>query len=462
MADGGATRGRVPPSDLDAEAAVLSAAILNRGAFDEAREIVRESDFYADANARIWAVVLELDAAGQPVDAVTIAKVLRERKQLQGVGGTPYLAQITDATPAVAHVAAHARIVADKARQRRLVELAQRLATEGYGDVGDVTTWAQDAAQQVADVAADGAAKDPAETFAELVPRRFEAIQHRAQHGRGIGGIDTGWGDFTQLIGGWTRGKTHVVGGRPGMGKTAFVLGAALNVARQGLGVVVCSAEMTKEELVDRALGVEGRVNTRHIASGRLSREEWDRLVMARQTLTKLPLSLRHASSATVGFIRSTVRAEQRRLGRQLGLVVVDYLQLLDGERERGETREAEVARVCKRLTWMAAEFDAPLLLVSQLNRGLESRNNKSKRPTMADLRESGAIEQDAYTITLLYRDEYYNKGSQAAGTVEAIVAKNRNGDPGKAWLKFTAEYTRIDSLSPEQDLPFVQEEYEA
>lgn len=446
MADG--THGLVPPSDLDAEGVVLSAVMLDASQLDEARQWLSSADFYADANRRIWDAIVELDAVGQAPVLPAVAGLLRDRGNLQSVGGTPYLAQLCEGTPATAHVEQFAKRIADKARQRSVIAACQRFAAEGYSDVGDVSKWAQDAAQALADVAASGRVQDPAETMAELVPAKIAELQQRAADGCVVTGIETGWRDLTRKIGGWTRGKLHVVGGRPGMGKSAFVLGACLNVARQGLGVVFISAEMTKGELTERALAVASRVHLSAVATGQMDRLKWGACVGASQELRRWPLSIRYCPGATVGEIRGTVRSELRRMGKPPGLVVVDYIQILNGEREKGENREQEVSRISRRLTWMAAEFDVPVLAVSQLNRSVESRANKNKRPTMADLRESGGIEQDAFTITLLYRDEYYDKGTQLPGVVETIVAKNRNGASGTVRLKFHGPTTRIDDLA--------------
>lgn len=468
MADGGnsSSPGRVPPHNLDAEAAVLCACLLDdsKRALDEARAVLGVSGFYADANQRIWDALLELDAEGKPVDVVTVAQRLRERNRLAQVGGPSYLAQISDATPAVAHVAEHARIVADKARQRRVIAVAQTIVAEGYEERSDVGKWSLDSAQALADVAGSGPVKDPAETFAELIPAALTEITHRSRHGTGIAGLDTGWTRYTELLGGLMRGKNHVVGGRPGMGKTGFTLGLALNVAAQGYGVIFCTAEMSKEELALRALAVEANVNGRHIQAGRMNQGEWAQVTAAAARLKKLPIAILPCSGWTTGQLRGGFRTETYKLAARgctdVALGVFDYLQLYDGEREKGESREAEVSRIMRRLTWMCDEFNIAGVTVSQLNRALESRNNKNKRPTLADLRESGTIEQDAFTATLLYRDEYYNPASEWAGTVECIVAKIRNGAPGTVRLAYRAESTKFANLSEDEQerLPYYEE----
>ena len=450
MADG--SSGRVPSANLDAEAAVICACLLDdsKRALDDTRNVLSAADFYADANRRIYEAILQLDAEGKPFDAVTVAQRLRDQNRLAQVGGMPYLAQLSDATPAVAPGGEHARIVADKARPRRGVAVAQRLVAAGYGEQPDVGKWALDAAQELADVASAGIAKDPAETFAELIPAALEESSRRSRQGVSISGLDTGWTEYTKMLCGLMRGKFHAVGGRPGMGKTGFALGLGLNVAAQDLGVVFASAEMSKQELAFRALAVEADVDGRRLQTGNLNQGEWARVSAASARLKKLPISIVPCAGWTVGQVRGAVRSERAKLsarGFDTALVVADYIQLFDGEREKGESREAEVARITRRFTWMADEFNVAFVGLSQLNRSLEARGNKNKRPTMADLRESGGIEQDSFSVSLLYREDYYDRTSEWAGTAEVIVDKNRNGPTGTVRLAYRAASTRFSNL---------------
>lgn len=456
MADGAQVLplGRVPPNELDAEGAILAAILCEETTepLDEARSLLTPGDFYANANATIFEAVCTLDAEGKPTDVVSVASWLRDRGRLAQIGGTPYLATLAGGVPSVAQVRAHAELVAEKARQRRVVTFAQKIAAEGYGRVEDPRAWALDAAQGLSDIATEGGEHSPAETMSELMPRVIEGVSAR-KRGEGVSrGVDTGWKDLTALLGGWARGKMHVVAGRPGMGKSSFVLGAVINVAKQGEPASLFSAEMTKEELVERALAVVADVNVQKISRGELSAKEWAAVTAASSLLAKLPITLKYVPGAKIAEVRAFFRSEQRRHGRKLGLGVVDYMQVLDGERRDGDSRESEVANISKRLMWMAGEFDIPILAVSQLNRAVEARANTNKRPSLGDLRESGAIEQDAFTVTLLYRDDYYNKGSEQAGTIEAIVAKHRNGPTSTVKLMFTADSTRVDDIDGGQE----------
>jgi replicative DNA helicase len=460
MADG--SFARLPPQNLDAEASVLSACIgdEDKTALDAVRPMLRRDDFYADANRHIWDAIAALDAKNEPISIVTVVQQLRVAKRFEQVGGSSYLAQIAQGTPVVAQVEAHARIIAEKARQRRLVAACQRIAAEGYDELADVRGWALGAAQSVTDIAAESAREeDPAERFDELMPKVIGEIADRAKHGTSSTAVSTGWTRVDEIFaGGWERSQLHVIGGRPGMGKTSAVLCGCLNVARSGAGVVVLSAEMPKDQLVKRALAVEAHVDVRSVMTSRLNDQQWSAITAAAGRLARLPISLKFCPGAKIAELRATLRKEARRLP-PLGLVAVDYLQILDGERRENDTRESEVASLSKRLLWMAQEFRVPLLAVSQLNRSVESRQNANKRPTLSDLRESGAIEQDAYTVSLLYRDEYYKKESEWAGTLEWIIGKQRNGPTGTVRLAFVGASTMVANLAEDEQKAFEYED---
>jgi replicative DNA helicase len=438
---------RIPASDLDAEAAVLSACLHDRTAVDAVRREAAPDDFYAHANRTIFEAICHLADIGQPCDVVTTARRLKEVGRWEAVGGATYLAQISDATPAVAHVGAHAKIIRRKASQRRVVEVCTRVAAEGYGEVEDVSKWAQDASQALAD-AAPTRHRGTSETLAELVPVALDELRERkAGRGKKLG-VDTGWSALTKKLNGWRRGKMIVVAGRPGMGKSSLLLGALLNVARQGQTAVMISCEMEKHELVDRALAIEANVDVQRLESGSLNDKEWENVVKAGERLRKLPLVLTYQPAATIADIRAELRTRAN-VG-QLGLVAIDYLQILNGERGKGESREGEVSELSRRICWMAQEFDVPVLTASQLNRDVEKRQDR--RPTLADLRESGAIEQDAHTVVFLYRDEYYRKEepTDPVGELELIVAKQRGGPTGTVTLGFVRHSTAVVPLVDE------------
>lgn len=467
---------RTPPSDLDAEAAVLSSILLDPGAFDTVQDQLRPEHFYADANRRIYEAVLELSSAGRPVDVVSVAGFLRDRNRLEQIGGTPYLAQLADATPAVAHVEAHAQVVREKWRLRQLIAICQRFAAEGYAVPPDVQKFIDQAEQAVFDIArtAEGSSVEP---IRDAVVRAFKILEEAERRGGGVTGIPTGFTRLDRQCSGMHAGDLYIVAGRPGMGKTSFVLNVALNVASSrvvsnsadeeyfqapveeaGYGVLFCSLEMPKEQLAARLLASEARVDMSSIRSGTMSREDWSKLTEAASRLARMPLWLDDAPGLTLLDLRAKVRRLQAEIARgegpnrlsRLGLVVIDYLQLMQGRRDAG-SREQEISELSRGLKQLAKEMRVPVLALSQLNRAVETRTTKDKRPQLSDLRESGAIEQDADTILFIYRDDYYFKDSEQKGVAEIIVAKQRNGPTGSVLTRFTAAYTRFDNLEAEE-----------
>ncbi len=470
--------GRVPPSDLDAEAAVLSAILLDSDAFDRVQEILLAQHFYADANRRIYEAVVDLNTSGRPVDIVSVAGYLRDKGRLQQVGGSPYLAQLSDATPAVAHVDAHAKVIRSKWRVRQLISTCQRFAAEGYGDYGDVQAFIDMAEQSVFDIArvSENSTIVP---MKEAVKAAFKILADAAQRGGGITGIESGFTMFDKQCSGLHPGDLYILAARPGMGKTSFALNLAVNVARPrqvevsgenepymeapveepGYGVLFCSLEMPREQLAARMLASEARVDMQKIRSGRMQREDWNLLTDAAARMGRLPLWLDDTPALSLLDLRAKIRRLQAEIGRHsdngmpaksLGLIVIDYLQLMQGRKDAG-SREQEISELSRGLKAMAKEMKVPVIALSQLNRAVETRNAKDKRPQLSDLRESGAIEQDADTIIFVYRDEYYFKDSPDKGIAELIVAKQRNGPTGKVMVKFTSEFTRFDNLAADE-----------
>ncbi len=469
--------GRVPPSDLDAEAAVLSAILLDSDAFDAIQEILVAEHFYADANRRVYEAVLELQSASRPVDIVSVAGLLRDKGRLDQIGGTPYLAQLADATPAVAHVAAHASVIREKWRLRQLISICQKFAAEGYGDTGEVQGFIDKAEQSVFDIARIAQSSNVV-SVRDAIKGAFEILGEAARRGGGISGIETGYTELDKQTAGLHPGDLLIVAARPGMGKTSFVLNLAANVARPkrvevnaenvayfdaaveepGHGVLFCSLEMPREQLASRLLASEARVDMSRLRSGKLQRDDWNKLTESASRLGRLPLWLDDTPALTLLDLRAKIRRLQAELKRGegagtnkgLGLVAIDYLQLMQGRKDAG-SREQEISELSRGLKQLAKEMKIAVIALSQLNRAVETRTSKDKRPQLSDLRESGAIEQDADTIMFIYRDEYYFKDSPDKGIAELIIAKQRNGPTGKVMTKFTSEYTRFDNLAPEE-----------
>ncbi|WP_437597840.1 replicative DNA helicase [Sorangium sp. So ce590] len=469
--------GRVPPHDLDAEAAVLSAILLHRDALDRVLEILKAEHFYSEANSRVYEAAQELASAGTPLDIVSVASWLRDRERLAQVGGAAYLAQLADATPAVAHVGAHARVVYEKWRVRQLIATCQRVAAEGYGDVGVVQEFIDGAEQSVYQLARtpQGTATQP---LAQVLKAAFEQITAAAERGDRITGISTGYEKLDAKTAGLHDGDLTIIAARPGMGKTSFVLNLAVNVAsprtvsspgpdqaghgierhEPGFGAAVFSLEMPREQLATRMVCCEGRVDLGKLRQGFLQPDDWRRLTEAASFLSTLPVWVDDTPAITLLELRAKVRRIQAEYdrgpsdgssGRRIGLVVIDYLQLMKG-RDGVNSREQEISEISRGLKQLAKELKVAVIALSQLNRAVETRTTKDKRPQLSDLRESGAIEQDADNIIFIYRDEYYNpETTNHKGIAELIVAKQRNGPTGKVMTRFTASCTRFDNLAP-------------
>jgi replicative DNA helicase len=468
--------GRIPPHDLDAEAAVLSAILLSSDAFDEVSDLLLSEHFYSDANRRIYECIIELQTGGRPVDVVTVATWLRDHERLQQVGGTPYLAQLTDSIPAVAHVGAHARVVREKWRVRRLISTCQRFAAEGYGGVGEVQEFIDQAEQAIFDIARvpENTAVRPVR---EAIHGAFDILVAASKRGEGITGVPTGFDRLDRKIAGLHKGDLYIVAGRPGMGKTAFVLNIAVSVAsprrvrqvdadalgnaeieQPGWGVGFFSLEMPREQLASRLLAVEARVDVSRLRSGNIKHEDWNKLTDAAARIGRLPIWLDDTPALGLLELRAKIRRLKAEISHRgadspdaqdLGLVVVDYLQLMQGRRDAA-SREQEISELSRGLKQLAKEMGVPVIALSQLNRSVETRTTKDKRPQLSDLRESGAIEQDADTIIFIYRDEYYFQESPDRGVAEIIIAKQRNGPTGTVKVRFTPEFTRFDNLATE------------
>lgn len=460
--------GRVPPADLDAEAAVLSSILLSGEAFDTVQEILESKHFYVDANRRIYEAVHELAEKGGSVDTVSVAGFLRDRGRLDQVGGTPYLAQLVDATPAVSHVEDHARTIREKWRLRSLIATCQRFAAEGYGDTGDIQEFVDAAEHAIFELARVKAESDVV-PVREAIEQAFHVLTAARQHGGGVTGFSTGFTELDRRTSGLHKGDLYIVAGRPGMGKTSFVLNVAANVAAEKLvssgepgaaplqvsgdGVAFFSLEMPREQLASRMLSSEARVDMARLRSGQVGAEEWNKLTDAAARLGRLPIWLDDTPAISLLDLRAKVRRLQAELYRhpdgpkEIGLVAIDYLQLMSG-RKGVNSREQEISEISRGLKQLAKEMRVPVIALSQLNRGVETRGTKDKRPQLSDLRESGAIEQDADAIMFVYRDEYYFDDSPDQGIAEIIIAKQRNGPTGTIKVKFTSQFTRFDNLA--------------
>jgi replicative DNA helicase len=466
------TAGRIPPHDLDAEAAVLSAVMLTREAFDRVVEFLRAEHFYSGANQRVFEAVLDLSGDSRPVDVVTVSSWLRDKGLLAQIGGTAYLAQLTDAIPTVAHVEAHARLVREKWRLRRVIATCQDFAAVGYGDCGEIQEFIDQAEQAIFDLAHQSETSSVT-TLKQAIVGAFGILSEAAKRGGGITGLATGFPDLDRMTAGLHPGDLYIVAARPGMGKTAFVLNLAAKVAEPrrvsidgadpiaeaGAGVIFFSLEMPREQLASRLLASDAGVDVSKIRSGNIGKDDWINLTESASKLGHLPLWLDDTPAISLLDVRARIRRLQAEIGRKssdgpkarkLGLVVIDYLQLMSG-RPGVHSREQEISELSRGLKQLAKEMGVAVIALSQLNRSVETRTTKDKRPQLSDLRESGAIEQDADTIMFIYRDDYYFPETTEPDIAEIIVAKQRNGPTGKIKLRFNKACTRFENRASDE-----------
>ena len=451
---------RVPPHDLNAEAAVLASAILDQGAIDLVSATLRPEHFYSEANRRIYEAAVTLSLGGIAVDVVSVASQLRATDRLQQVGGTTYLAQLVDAVPAVSHIETYAKTIVELWRLRELIRTCETIKAEAFGPVGNIQEFLDRSEHDVYRIAHTGATSTRRVAGA-IIRDVFARIKANADQGKRIAGTPTGFERLDRMMCGLIDGELTIVAARPGIGKTSIAMNMAINVAapvNEGetqIGVAVFSLEMPQEQLAMRLVCSEGRVDLGRMRQGVLHDRDWDNLTQAAGFIYQLPLWIDDKPAINLLELRASVRQMQAEYNkersdgtyeRRIGLVVIDYLQLMRGV-ERIPSREQEIAEISRGLKQMAKELKVPVMALAQLNRELEKRSDK--RPQLSDLRDSGAIEQDADNIIFLYRDEYYDPESEAKGIAELIIGKQRNGPTGTVKVRFDGPFTRFDNLAP-------------
>jgi replicative DNA helicase len=432
---------RVPPHDLDAEAAVISAAMLDRAAIDAAGELVKPTHFYSNANRRVFEAIIELATRNEPVDVVTVAGYLRDRDRLNEVGGTPYLAQLVDSVPAVANVESYANIVVRKARMRELIVTCQRVAAEGYGPVSDVDAFIDEAERTIFQISQRDERRETAPM--EVVMRESYLAMRAAEARDGMVELSTGILDLDKKIGGLGRGRLTIIAARPGMGKTSLATGIAENIAATGKPACVFSLEMPRAQLGMRMACSRANASVFRGLNGWLNDRERCDVLRAKDELKRFPIWIDDTPALTLMRMRSKARAVAARAGKPLALVVVDYLQLMGGS---GATRDRELSAITGGMKQLSKELNCAVLLLSQLNREVE--NEKDKRPRLHHLRESGGIEQDADDVIFIYRDDNYHADSPDKGKAELIVAKQRNGPTGVVKVQFLGASTTFLNLT--------------
>ncbi len=430
--------GRVPPHNTEAEESVLGSIMLSAEAANIALEKLHAEDFYKPAHQMVFEAVTALFDGNQPIDAITVADHLRRTSQLERVGGVGFLTALLDAVPTTANVGYYSEIVEETAARRRLLAAASavsRIAMQTEIEIAQVL----DSAEAEIFRVAERSVGDGLAAVGPLLESTLERIEELGTRGDEITGLATGFRDLDAKLAGLHPANLVVVAARPSMGKSALALNIGQNVAERGEPVAVFTLEMSREEVVHRLLSSMAGVDSHKLRTGQLGPELWQRVVREASKLYQMPFYVDDSPDLTVTAIRAKCRRLVRKQG--LGLVIVDYLQLMQGG-ARTENRQQEIADISRSLKNLARELHIPVIAVSQLNRQLEIRENK--RPRLGDLRESGAIEQDADIVMFIYRDEYYNPGSEEPGLAEVNVAKHRAGATGTVLMNFAAEFTRF------------------
>ena len=434
---------KIPPQSNDAEIAVLGSMLLDKEAIGQAIELLDRGFFYKEAHKKIYSTIIDLYDRNKAVDIVTLSEELKSGGALDEIGGPAYITSIVSAIPTSANIEYYARIVREKAVLRNLISTATQIVSESYDNASTVDELLDKAERMIFDITTNKV-EAKFSSIKDVIKSSIETIDNLYQRKESITGIATGFHDFDVMTAGLQRSDLIIIAGRPSMGKSALVSCITEQVGVvERVPIAFFSLEMAKEQLVQRMLCSHARVNSHKVRTGFLSQSDWPRLVNAAGKLSEAPIYIDDTPSISV----LELRAKARRLKAQydIGLVVVDYLQLMQGPRG-SENRQQEISEISRSLKALARELSVPLIAVSQLSRAVEQRSDR--RPQLSDLRESGAIEQDADLVVLLLREEYYNPTEENRGVADIIIAKQRNGPVGTMKLAFINEYTRFEDLA--------------
>ena len=453
----------LPPQNIEAEQAVLGAIFLNTDALADAMEYVEADDFYRRAHQILFQAMVDLNNDGEAIDVLTVQNYLTTNNQLDDVGGVAYIAELATSVPTAANAGYYAKIVEEKSMLRRLISTATDIITQANNGDDDVPSLLDSAERQIMDVS-ERRNRSGFREIKDVLNETLSDIDRLSQQSEDITGLPTGYREFDKMTAGLQPDNLIILAARPAVGKTAFALNIAQNVATStDTSVAIFSLEMSAESLVNRMLCAEGSINANHLRTGQLDEGEWQNLIVAMGALSNTSIFI----DDTPGIKMAEIRAKCRRLAKEkgnLGLVVIDYLQLIEGSNK--ESRQQEVSEISRQLKKLAKELSVPILALSQLSRGVEQRQDK--RPVLSDIRESGSIEQDADIVAFLYRDDYYERGeskseddeddqdslNQDVGEVELIIEKNRAGARGTVKLLFIKSYNKISNISYAQEPP--------
>ncbi len=439
---------KVPPNSVEAEQSLIGGLMLDNAAWDKVADLVSDSDFYRKDHRLLFAAIAELAENGQPCDVVTVSELLGNRNELAAAGGLEYLATLANETPGAANVVAYARILRERSTLRSLINAGNEISGNAYTTDGRTATELVDAAERlVFEIAERGArGKSGFRALKHILPEAVDRIDLLHQSEGEITGIPTGFTEFDKLTAGLQPGELIVIAGRPSMGKTTLAINIAENAAIGArVPTAIFSMEMPSQQLAFRMISSLGRVNQTHLRTGKFPDEDWSRINTAVQLMSDAPIFI----DDTPAMSPTEIRARSRRLKREhgLGLIVLDYMQLMQVPGNK-ENRATEISEISRSLKALAKELSLPIIALSQLNRSVEQRTDK--RPVMSDLRESGAIEQDADLIVFIYREEVYNQDTPRKGIADISIAKQRNGPIGDFPLTFVGRFTKFENWAPE------------
>ncbi len=432
-----------PPQNIEAEQAVLGAIFLDPQSLIIVSELLIPEDFYRVAHQKIFNAILKISDRGEPIDLITVTTELANIKVLEEVGNVSYLSEMAGAIPTAANVEYYAQIVSDKSLLRRLIRAATEIAQDSYTREDEVETLLMEAEKRITDVSRRRNSGS-FQNIKDVLLQAYDRIEMSHNHKGEVTGVATGFHKLDQITAGFQRNDLIIVAARPSVGKTAFALNIAQNVAiKTGENVAIFSLEMGAEQLVMRMICAEGNINSQNLRVGALTDEDWGKLTMAMGSLSNAGIYIDDTPGVRMADIRSKCRRLKQEKG--LGIVVIDYLQLIQGNGRKGENRQQEVSEISRSLKALARELEIPVIALSQLSRSVEQR--QEKRPMLSDIRESGSIEQDADIVAFLYRDDYYNKESENKDIIEIIIAKHRNGPTDTVQLAFIKEYNKFVNL---------------
>ena len=435
--------GKVPPHDLEAEQAIIGSMLTDRDAVISAIEILKEEDFYREDNKAIYTAILNLYNRAEPIDIITVKSELESMGKFEQVGGLEYLAELPEKVPTTANAMKYIKIVEEKSTLRRLIKTANEIIELGYSPTEDVEDIMEGAEKKIFNIMQEKNQKGYAPIKDVLVESftKLEELYNRKQH---ITGVPSGFTELDYRTAGFHGSELILIAARPAMGKTAFALNIATNAAvKANVPVAVFSLEMPKEQLVNRILCSESMVDSNKVRTGKLEEDDWTKLAGAIGPLSEAEIFIDDTPGINITEIRAKCR--KLKLEKNIGMVVIDYLQLIQGSNKRGGSREQEISEISRSLKILAKELDVPVIALSQLSRAAEQRPDH--RPMLSDLRESGAIEQDADIVMFLYRDDYYNQDSEKKDIAEIIIAKHRGGSTGTVELLWLGSYTKFVNL---------------